>query len=79
MLLFQSRAQARRYFDGCRLHDSFPAEAGTSRTPPSRSRRSNDRISPVRSKWMITNYLAAIGFATAGWLYLLVRITMQFV
>jgi len=28
---------------------------------------------------MITNYLAAIGFATAGWLYLLVRITMQFV
>jgi hypothetical protein len=33
----------------------------------------------VRSKWMIANYLAAIGFATAGWLYLLVRITMQFV
>ena len=25
--------------------------------------------SPPRSKWMIANYLAAIGLATAGWLY----------
>jgi hypothetical protein len=33
----------------------------------------------VRNNWMIANYLSAIGFATVGWLYLLVRVSMQFI
>jgi len=52
---------------------------GTSQTTQSRSRRSNRRIGPVRRNWMIANYLAAIGFATVGWLHLLVWITMQLI
>ncbi len=30
----------------------------------------------MRSKWMIANYLIAIGFATAGWLYFIVWVAM---
>jgi hypothetical protein len=30
----------------------------------------------VRSKWMIVNYLTAIGVATAGWLYFIVWVAM---
>ena len=33
----------------------------------------------MRSKWMIANYLVSIGLATAGWLYLLVWITLLFI
>jgi hypothetical protein len=61
------------------LYDSFPPSPAHRERGSSRSRRSNDRISPVRNNWMIANYLAAIGFATAGWLYLLVWISMQFI
>jgi hypothetical protein len=33
----------------------------------------------MRSKWMIVNYLTAIGFATAGWLYFIVWVATLFI
>jgi hypothetical protein len=33
-------------------------------------------LSAVRNKWMVANYLVAIGSATAGWLYFIVWIAL---
>ena len=33
----------------------------------------------MRSKWMIVNFLTAIGLVTAGWLYFIVWVAMLFI
>ncbi|WOH69596.1 hypothetical protein [Bradyrhizobium sp. BWA-3-5] len=40
---------------------------------------SNSELDTVRRKWMIANYLVAIGVATAGWICLLAWIVLQFI
>jgi len=40
---------------------------------------SNSELDTVRRKWMIANYLVAVGVATAGWVCLLAWIALQFI